>query len=82
MLKVLPNVSKEMELGVIDQSVINTELELLKEISEQTRRRKCIKAFCDNKELIDWIKKETESNVLMALMNGLLLVIFFLISQV
>lgn len=52
-----------MELGVINASVINTELELLKEISEQPRRRRCIKAFCDNYELIEWIKQETEGTV-------------------
>ena len=63
-MQVLPNVSQEMELGVIDESVINTELELLKEISEQRKRRRCIESFCDNYELIEWIKQETESNTL------------------
>ena len=51
-----------MELSVIDESVVNTELELLKDISEQRKRRRCIESFCDNYELIEWIKQETESN--------------------
>ena len=55
-------VNDDQPLSVIDRSFFSQEVQLLEEIAADPRRKDCIESFCNNSELVKWIKQETAGN--------------------
>lgn len=59
--QITTEIKDDSPLSDIGESVVKTELDLLREIADEPLRMRCLESFCRSCNLMEWIRTETAS---------------------